>query len=393
MYRNRGVQVTLLLLLVLGTLSAQRRTQPRGPRATALAVMSADGKSAVRLIPICIRDNDRFWDASIYQASPSPIALEPGIVYEVQRTGKPIGLFTISQPVQELGQWLALGDWRTPQPRAATAPTPAAGADDERPILRRGQPPAAPSQAAPAAPATPTPPPEDPDRPRLQRGKPAGSEPATPATPPGAASTTSASSTSPPKPPELLPAISDAGGPESHAFTVEQNADQEARLRKTALSLLQEAVLKHAGLSPTAARLDLKESSFRFFDLDGNNSAEVVLTARLALAPQVPAPATRRRQPPPRQPSPPPSIALREFYVTFVAREDLNTDLHPSFTRITDTRNLDLDGRLELIDAADVDGDGRGELLFRRLLGKDVTYIVLKIGLRQATTLFDSAGD
>jgi hypothetical protein len=54
---------------------------------------------------------------------------------------------------------------------------------------------------------------------------------------------------------------------------------------------------------------------------------------------------------------------------------------------------VDLDGRLELVDAVDVDGDGRAELLFRRLIGKDISYVVLKIGLSQTTKLFDSAGE
>ncbi len=114
LYRNRPVKVTFLLLLVLTTVWGQKKPV-RGPRATALVVMSPDGKTAVRLIPVCIRDNDHFWDASIYQASPRPMALEPGVVYEMERTGNPIGLFIIAQPVQENGTWFALGKWQTPR--------------------------------------------------------------------------------------------------------------------------------------------------------------------------------------------------------------------------------------------------------------------------------------
>jgi hypothetical protein len=409
LYRNRPVKVTLLLLLVFTFLWGQRKPV-RGPRATALVVLSADGKTAVRLIPICIRDNDHFWDASIYQASPRPMALEPGTVYEMERTGNPIGLFTISQAAQENGNWIALGSWQTPRPRTArTSPT----SDDERPVLRRAPaggaapsapepPPAAddsdrpvlhrtqPSAAATQLPEPPPPVSSDPDRPLLKRGKPApGSEPAPTAAPlPAAPAANTAAAKPKAKPPELVPAISDAGGPDPHPFVLERNADEEARLRKAAAALVEEAVLKQAGLTSTAARVDFKDATLKYFDLDGNNAAELVLTTHLQLLPQSsPRPAPRRTAP--RGPS----VALRDFYVTFVAREDLNGEVHPSFTRITDARNLDLDGRFELIDAVDVDGDGRGELLFRRLIGSDVSYVVLKVGLSQTTKLFDSAGE
>ncbi len=390
MYRNRPVKVTLLLLLVLSVLWAQKKPV-RGPRATALVVLAPDGKTPVRLIPVCIRDNDHFWDASIYQASPRPMALEPGVVYEMERTGNPIGLFTISQAVQENGAWIALG--RMQQPRARVAARSSATSDDERPVLRRAQPSTTTSQAS-SAPEEPPPPTTDPDRPLLKRGKPApGSEPAAPSVPAGPASPAKpAGAKAKSKPPELVPAISDADGPEPRPFVLESNADAEARLRKAAAALVEEAVLKQAGLSPSAARVDFKDASLKYFDLDGNNAAELVLTTHLELLPQVPARSASRattRRAAPRAPS----VALREFYVTLVAREDLNGELHAGFTRITDARDLDLDGRYELIDAVDVDGDGRGELLFRRLIGVDVSYVVLKVGLSQTTKLFDSGGE
>jgi len=393
LYRKRTLQVTLLLLLLApSAVWSQKKPARSGPRATALAVLSPDGKSAVRLIPICIRNNDRFWDASIYLASPSPMALEPGTVYEVERTGNSIGLFTVAQPVQENGAWIALGTWQPPRPKTATtSPT----SDDDRPVLRRAQPPAASPEAASAAPPEPVAPPPTPvdsNRPLLKRGKPTpGSEPVTPAVPAQPASALKSAPAKPPKPPEMVAAISDAGGPEPHPFTLARNADEEARLRKAASVLVEQAVLKQAGLAPSAARVDFQESSLKYFDLDGNNSAEAVLSARVALAPQAPRPAARPQ--PPHRPARPPSVALREFEVTFIAREDLSGELHPSFARIIDARNVHLDGRFELIDAVDVDGDSRGELLFRRLIGKDVSYVVLKVGLSQTTKLFDSAGE
>ena len=397
MYRNRPIKVTLLLLLVLASMWGQKKPA-RGPRATALVVLSPDGKSAVRLIPICIRDNDRFWDASIYQASPRPMALEPGTVYEMERTGNPIGLFVISQPAQDNGNWIALGTWQMPRARAAARPSPTS--DDERPVLRRAPVSGGPAQGTPApeAPRAEAPPPapvtSDPDRPMLKRGKPAaGSEPVpTPMPPAGAAAPKTAAGAPKVKPLEMVPAISDADGPDPRPFVFSRNADEEARLSKAVSGLAEAAVVKQAGLAPGAARADVKDVSVKFFDLDGNNGAEVVFTAHLALVPQVATHAAQRERS--RRPAPrPPSVALREFYVTFIAREDLNGELHSSYSRITDARNVDLDGRFELIDAVDVDGDGRGELLLRRLIGKDITYVVLKVGLSQTTKLFDSAGE
>ena len=400
-YRKDAVKVILLLVLAVAAVWAQKKQAKRGPRATALVIMAPDGKSAARLIPICIRDNDQFWDASIYQAAPRPMALEPGTVYEVERTGNSIGFFTVAQAVQETGVWIGLGKWKPYKAQAPSGVSPTS--DDERPVLRRSQPSqeqgAGSSGSKPQAKPEPPPAPpeeEDADRPVLKRGKP--SKHSEPATPPSAAAPIAGAKqglagakAAAAKSPELVPAISDAGGPDPRPFTIERNADDEARLRKGAAVLAEEAILKQAGLAAANARVDYKEAALKYFDLDGNNSVETVLTARVALFPLVPA--RRGKAAATRRPPTAPTVALREFFVTFIARENLNGELQASFGRITDIRNVDLDGRLELIDAADVDGDGRGELLFRRRIGKDVSYLVLKVGLSQTTKLFDSAGE
>ena len=397
MYRNRPVQVILVLAVALAAVWAQKKPAKRGPRATALVVMAPDGKSAARLIPLCIRDNDQFWDASIYQAAPRPMALEPGTVYEVERSGNSIGLFVVAQAVQEAGGWIGLGRLRPPKahPPSGVSPT----SDDERPVLRRSRPSEDPGGSPGSKPqAQPGPSPEtkeeeDADRPLLKHGKPtkrAETAPPSAATP-GSASPEKPAKAPAAKSPELLPAISDAGGPDPRPFTVERNADEEMRLRKGTTVLADQAILKQAGLAAASARVDYKEAALKYFDLDGNNNLETVLTARVALYPVVPA--RRGKTAATRRPPAGPTVALREFFVTFIAREDLNGELHASYGRITDLRNVDLDGRLELIDAADVDGDGRGELLFRRVIGKDASYLILKVGLSQTTKVFDSAGE
>jgi hypothetical protein len=49
-----------------------------------------------------------------------------------------------------------------------------------------------------------------------------------------------------------------------------------------------------------------------------------------------------------------------------IARTNLEGELRKLFFSQTDSRHLDVSPRMELIDAVDADGDGRGELLFRR---------------------------
>jgi hypothetical protein len=65
--------------------------------------------------------------------------------------------------------------------------------------------------------------------------------------------------------------------------------------------------------------------------------------------------------------------------VTLVAREDVNGDLHKSLANLTDAQHLDVLPRLELIDAVDVDGDGRGELLFRQVSDAGSAFVVYRV--------------
>src|ERR1700758_2911487 len=100
LYRTARIAVTLGALALAGVYSATAQyaqrpaaaKQSKGPRALGLLQLSPDGKA--RLIPIAILYNGEFYDASAYKASPVPMALESGIVYEAERTGASLGLFT-----------------------------------------------------------------------------------------------------------------------------------------------------------------------------------------------------------------------------------------------------------------------------------------------------------
>jgi hypothetical protein len=222
-----------------------------GPRALAILQLKKDGKAS--LIPIAILINGKFWDASSYMADPVPMALEPGTVYEAERSGNSIGLFTVGSALHSVAAnatnpWLGTGSWlpggadtaKAP-PKAETTPV-GINTDYEPPRLTRNPnatkrtPPAdsgpsnsgpsnpGPSSSGPSstnAPAT-APQSSDPDAPpRLTRGtsspspNPSPDSTQTPTNPPQTGSTQTAPSSSSPassKPPENKPSDSKPAG-------------------------------------------------------------------------------------------------------------------------------------------------------------------------------------
>ncbi len=229
LYR-RAVLVALLAGVVCcaGALSAQvdrpiitpadRRAPKKkdsSPRALAVVQLAANGKAS--LLPIAILINGKFWDATAYKADPIPMALETGTVYEAERAGSSLGLFTVGSALHSNAPnaatpWLGTGTWRpggfdtsAPPPKAESVPV---GIDttDEPPRLTKN--PAATKQPPPAA-TTPTsnapspsaPQTSDPDAPpRLTKGTPP------PSSPPADASQKTPAQTSPSQPGTTAPA-------------------------------------------------------------------------------------------------------------------------------------------------------------------------------------------
>jgi hypothetical protein len=109
----------------------------------------------MRLVPVALLIDGHYYDASLYDANPAPMAVEPQTVYEAQSFGEPTGTFTISSPKQVNGSWIADGSWtphlamdekmsaqaakdaanksKNPPSKAVTT----AGGDDSRPVLKR----------------------------------------------------------------------------------------------------------------------------------------------------------------------------------------------------------------------------------------------------------------
>ena len=109
----------------------------------------------------------------------------------------------------------------------------------------------------------------------------------------------------------------------------------------------------------------------RIFDLSNSNEPILVLSARTPVPP-----ATAHGTQVPQE-------------ITLIARTNLEGELHKLFFAHTDSRHLDLSPRMELIDAVDADGDGRGELLFRRTFGSGSAYAIYRVTADQLWPLWE----
>jgi hypothetical protein len=399
LYPRRSFPASLALVLAVlavfaGIGFAQRR-KPHKLRATGLLTLTTDsaGNVAAKLTPICILDQGRFEDASIYRAAPEPMALDKGVVYEAQSSGVPVGYVTLLSASKE-AIWTGLGKWQlvTAQvAKKAEEPSHPSSSGDDRPILHRedsgSASPAAASTPAPTAEATPIPTPEpeepeDTDRPVLRRRSPeATSTPtpaatATPASTPAPAGAVPPTTTYVPKPgTQTFVAVSDAQPSDTRSYQfVFKPGDQEkmeAKMRKLALAQLPR---ENAQLNENS----MKNVVIHAFDVDLSNDAIVVLTAEVPGSYMSPG-----------QKGAPGKFVSR--YITLIARQDFEGELQRLAVSITDSSRLDVAPRLELIDAVDVDGDGLAELLFREYGFDQKGFIVYGVGHGAVTKVFEGA--
>lgn len=116
----------------------------------------------------------------------------------------------------------------------------------------------------------------------------------------------------------------------------------------------------------------ISDYDLRAFDLDFSNSPTLVLTAR------VPAP----------NPKPETGSDL-DYFVTVVARVDINGQAQKIFASVTDKNHLDAFPRLEIIDAIDADANGRGDLLFRQHSDNGINYALYRVYPYQMVKIFE----
>jgi hypothetical protein len=412
---------------------------PKEPRAT--AILQLQGKRA-RIVPVVIRINGQFYDASIYRADPRPMALDPGVVYEAERSGSSVGLFTVGNALQVGNNWYGVGHWesnediqqakeartRDEEQAKAAKRAEAAAEDSGPPILRKSggakptsppppQPPSPPPSQKPASTPPPqsaktTPPPSpapaspssgpdeyDPNRPVLRRGAPAATSqeetwPAELAPSKSASSTGSKATPAEPKIEQLV-AISDSDGPELRPYTFSLKSEERDADYKKMTAYAQDAVSKYERLRHTDfASAQLGASDFRVFDVDLSNEPVFVLSAPATVNfGAVPRAATRRRTARrTTQLNEPVPGKQEQAYVTVVGKVDLYGEVKLIFSSVTDSTHLDEIPRLQLIDAVDVDGDKRGELLFQETTDSGTGYIIYRVYPDQLIQLFDTLG-
>ena len=409
---------------------ARRAPVSKGPRALGLLELPPGG--VPRLIPITIMYDGEFYDAGIYKASPVPMALETQTEYEALKTGVSQGIFIVTGAGQIKDNWIGQGIWRPagsePKPKKTTiAAKPSDDDLDKPPVLRHAdaQPPSSPATPSPSQPTVPTPPTPAPppapassaapaptssaasteadeDRPVLRRGKPeprAEQEMSTPAVTPSKATvgvvsqpgSAAAKASTKPLETQIFPAISDAGGPEPRPYTYSLKPEEEQTLRKQMLALAASEVrardqqLAAESVQPpsagakahqgkAAAKLpqpNFDDVKFEVFDLSNSNEPVLVLSAKAQLPP-----------------GPSATRAPMQYFVTVVARQTIYLELHKAYSSITDPQHLDVLPRVELIDAVDADGDGRGELLFRETSDAGTAYVVYRVIGDQLWPLF-----
>jgi hypothetical protein len=493
LYRGLVLIAILVALASIAALSAAQESTPEivplkkehrtkkdlGPRALGLLRMTPSGKAT--LVPVMIEINGKFYDASAYKADPVPMALESGIVYEGEKTGTSLGLFTINSALHSLAAnaeipWLATGAWlaagaQAPKsgmkaevvpkgiettdapPRLTKSETTSSSTTSTTPSSAGSSPSATPP--APASTSSPTSSPsppkpaekkddkatdqkksvqndappvsapatqpsgqssddakDDTNRPRLRRGKPTGPMPdydvpgygkpksgKDSAASSGDSTAAKAAATSVPmEPVELVPAISDADGPELRSFAYEWDKGAEDDRRKQMLDLAKAQVLAYIDArakgqipakpapSHSPARKPASKApepifenvQMRTFDLWGSNQPVLVLSADAHLPP------------PPAGGTVDLASAPLQYKIMLVTRTDIYGNLHKLYSGVTDRFHLDVSPRLDLIDAVDADGDGRGELLFHKTTDAGNGYVIYKATADTLWKMFDT---
>ena len=254
------------------------------------------------------------------------------------------------------------------------------------------------------------------NRPRLRRGKPVAplpeddvpgySKPGTSATVAAPSNTGKTSEpTADKNPVQFFPAISDASGPGPKSFAFQWLKDEEGERLQQMTTLAKEQVRVYVearakakivpapkSASPQAARRAaapktavpktkdpiLESVQMKAYDLWNNNKPVLVFTADAHMPP--PPPGTAHAA----------ADSELQYSILLVADPDIYNNLHKLYVGITDKYHLDIMPRLQLVDALDADGDGRGELLFRETTDNGTGWRIYRATADKLWKLFDS---
>jgi hypothetical protein len=426
--RNIGlVKFVAVLLLATGLVSTteaqyrspalDRKTSPR-----ALGVVQQLPNGSMRLFPVSIFLDGKFYDARFYSAKPVPLALYDETVYIALKDGMPTGEFTVhtAQQVPETSIWWGIGDWKpttgddekkpvalknsdkdsdrpilkksgqaSPDQKdtgsstksssdaSASGPQIKPDNDSDRPVLRKpkaGE--AEPQVKITTADMSPKPPPEDPNRPVLSRKKPVGTkEEAQTITAPKMGI----------KGAKYLVAISDPDTMNNRPYEYTWSGSEKTKWTEQMSKIGMEAARKYASTSTKAQLLPtakFAESQLRAVDLDYSNAPYLIFTGQIDPTVQAPVATSKKAAL-----AGPPQLAT--FYVTVVARLNSQGELNRLLAVATDSAHLDLNPRLELVDAVDADGDNRAELLFRKMTDTTASYVIYRMTPFQMDQVFE----
>jgi hypothetical protein len=159
-------------------------------------------------------------------------------------------------------------------------------------------------------------------------------------------------------------AVSDEYGAEPRSYAFQLKPDEEKSYRAGLQKLASDDISKYQK-TPTRTVI-LNDITFRWFDLNGNNAPILILSASSG-------------------------EGRKKTYITEVARAEIDNNVRKLFSSVTDTDHLDVYPRLELIDAVDADGDGRGDLLFRAYDDSGARYVLYHVAPDSLNLLFDGA--
>ena len=234
------------------------------------------------------------------------------------------------------------------------------------------------------------------NRPRLRRGKPTQSfadEDFPGYSKLGATQAKTAKAAAEAGPVQLIPAISDAAGPIPHTFTYHWLKDEEGERRQQITDLAKQqlqaylaaqakltiapkpaAQARHAK-AVKAPEPILSNVKMTTYDLWTNNQPVIVFSADAQMPPTE---------------TPGTGFADVQYSIMLVARSDIYNNLRPLYSGITDKFHLDLTPRLELVDAVDADGDGRGELLFRQTTDAGTGWVIYRATADKLWKMYDS---
>ncbi len=399
--------------------SISQKTSPR-----ALAVLQQLPNGTTRLFPVSIYLDGQFYDARFYYAKPVPMSLYDQTEYIALSDGMPVGKFVVhtAQQIPDSAIWWGIGDWKpstasdTSGDNSKPALAKSGSKDDDRPVLKK---PGSddkktdstseakglsksdgtfkpdsdsdrPVLRKPKDGAKPQPQvtaitglkshvdtaASDPDRPLLQRKQPVQkNEPLTVTAPKRGE-----------KGAKYLVAISDSSTMNNRPYDYVASASEKAKWTAELTKMAMDALRKYSQTqtrAPLVANAKFAESSMKAFDLDYSNAPYLIFTGRVDPTVEPPRATTKKAA---VEAAP---LQLATFYVTVVARLNSQDQLNPLLSMPTDSLHLDLNPRLDLIDAVDADGDNRAELLFRKITDNVGSYVLYRMTPFQMTQVFD----